>query len=356
MSHKVVIEPLGREVVVAENQSILEACLRQGVWVPHACTHGTCGTCKAQILDGEVQHRGASEHALMEFEREDGKALLCSAYPITDLEVEADVEADPEAIFHPVRDFSATVEAIEEPARDVRRLILKLENGPIEFLPGQYIQVNVPQPNGETIKRCYSIASSPCNGSHIELQIKRTPGGRAARYIFEELHEGSKVSFSGPYGFFFLRKQAHEPVIFLAGGTGLAPIKSMLRVATEEQLPRKMILIHGVRSQADLYDYEFFRKMERENPNFHYYPALSAREPGEAWDGEEGFVHDVLARVLPSFKGHKAYLCGPPLMVDACLTTLIRGRLFEDSIYCENFFNEQDKSAPLKRSPLFRRI
>jgi phenol hydroxylase P5 protein len=356
MAHQVVIEPLGREITVGDNQTILEACLRQGVWVPHACTHGTCGTCKAQILDGEVQHRGASEFALMDYERDDGKALLCSALATSDVVIEADVEVDPEAVFHPVRDFSATVESIEEPARDVRRLTLALDNGPLEFMPGQYIQLDVPQPGGQVIKRCYSIASSPRCGSKIELQIKRTPGGRAASYIFEQLQPGSKVKFSGPYGFFFLRKGGDAPLIFLAGGTGLAPIKSMLRVAFEEGMTRPMTLIHGVRSRLDLYDYEFFREMEANHLNFRYIPALSAREPGDGWDGEEGFVHDVLARCLPSLKGHKAYLCGPPPMVDACLTTLIRGRLFEDSIYCENFFNEQDKAAPLKRSPLFKRI
>lgn len=356
MSHKVVIEPLGREVTVANGQTILEACLRQGVWLPHACSHGTCGTCKAQILEGEVQHKGASEHALMEFEREEGKTLLCSAYPLTDMEIEADVEADPEATFHPVRDFTAVLERLEEPCRDVRRLILKLDNDVIEFLPGQYIQVEVPLPDGKTIKRCYSMASSPSDGSRIELQIKRTPGGRAAHYIFEELSEGSKVKFSGPYGFFFLRRQHHEPVIFLAGGTGLAPIKSMLQSAFEEGSQRKMTLFHGVRSRADLYDYEVFYQMMLENPNFRYIPVLSAREPADCWEGEEGYLHEALRRVLPSFKGYKAYLCGPPPMVDACLTTLMRGRLFEDSIFCENFYNEDDRAAPLKKSPLFKRI
>jgi phenol hydroxylase P5 protein len=356
MAHKVTIEPLGREITVGDNQTILEACLRQGIWLPHACAHGTCGTCKVQLLEGEVQHQGATEFALMDYEREEGMALVCSAKPLTDIVLEADVDPDPEAVFYPVKDYTATVETIEEPAKGVRRFILALDNDVLEFMPGQYIQVEIPQPNKTVLRRCYSCASSPGDGSRVELQIKLTPGGRAAPYLFEELQEGSKIKFSGPYGFFFLRKAGHEPIIFLAGGTGLAPIKSMLRIATEENLPRKMTLIHGVRSQDDLFDYEFFREMEAVNPNFRYLPALSARNPEKEWDGEEGFVHEVLVRCLPSFKGHKAYLCGPPLMVDACLTTLMQGRLFEDSIYCENFFTEEDKSGPLKRSPLFKRI
>jgi phenol hydroxylase P5 protein len=356
MSHKLVIEPIGREVKVADNQTILDACLRQGVWLPHACTHGTCGTCKAQILDGEVLHRGASDFALMDYEREEGQSLLCSALALTDVVIEADLDVDPEAVFEPVQDFTATVDLIEEPARDVRRLILKLNNGPIRFLPGQYIQMQVPVTDNETVQRCYSIASSPSDGSQIELQIKRSPGGRAAKYIFEQLQPGATVKFSGPYGFFFLRKRGTEPLIFLAGGTGLAPIKSMLQVACEEKLTRPMLLIHGVRSTCDLYDSAFFRDMEAENPNFRYIPVLSRRENDSVWEGEEGYVHEALLRCLPSFKGHKAYLCGSPPMVDACLTTLIRGRLFEDSIFCENFYTEQDKTRPLKRSPLFKRI
>jgi phenol/toluene 2-monooxygenase (NADH) P5/A5 len=356
MAHKVVIEPLGREIKVRDDQTILDACLRQGVWVPHACTHGTCGTCKAQILEGEVQHQGASEHALMDYERDEGRALLCSAYALTDLEIEADVDSDPEAVFYPVKDYTATIVRLEEPCREVRRLILRIEGDKIKFMPGQYVQIEVPQPGGKVLQRCYSIASSPLEDNQIELQIKRTPGGRAASYIFETLQEGAQVKLSGPYGFFFLRQVGDAPIIFLAGGTGLAPIKSMIRVAFEEQLPRQMILIHGVRSRKDLYDYEFFRHMEEEHTNFRYIPALSAKETDDNWQGEEGFVHDVLARCVPNFKGYKAYLCGPPIMVDACLTTLMRGRLFEDSIYCENFYSEEDKAKPLKRSPLFKRV
>jgi phenol hydroxylase P5 protein len=355
MSHKVIIEPVGREINVPDNQNILDACLRQGVWVPHACTHGTCGTCKAQVLEGEVQHKGASEFALMDYERDDGKTLLCSAYPTTDVVIEADVEADPEAQFYPVKDFTATLEKLEEPCRDVRKLTLLLDNGPLRFMPGQYIQVQVPS-SGKVLSRCYSIASAPSDGNRVELNIKRTPGGRAAPYIFEQLKEGDKVKFSGPYGFFFLRKRGDEPIIYLAGGTGLAPLKSMILAAFEEGLQRQMTLIHGVRSRKDLYDFAFFRHMEAEHSNFRYIPALSAKEPEDDWQGEEGFVHDVLARVIPNLKGHKAYLCGPPPMVDACLTTLIRGRLFEDSIFCENFFSEEDRSRPLKRSPLFKKI
>lgn len=356
MAHTVTIEPLGRAIKVGDTQTILDACLRQGVYIPHACTHGTCGTCKAQVLEGEVLNRGASEHALMDYEREEGKTLLCSALAQSDMVIEADVEADPEAVLHPVRDYIATIEVLEEPARDVRRLILALDNQPIEFMPGQYIQLEVPQPNGTILKRCYSMASSPQDGSRIELQIKRSPGGRAASYIFEQLKQGDKVKFSGPYGFFFLRKKGNEPLILLAGGTGLAPLKSMLRVTFEERLPRQITLLHGVRSGADLYDSEFFRHMEAENSNFRYFPVLSAKEAGDDWQGEEGYVHEALSRVLPSFKGHKAYLCGPPPMVDACLTVLMRGRLFEDSIFCENFYTEEDKAGPLKRSPLFKRI
>ncbi|MCS7228708.1 MAG: 2Fe-2S iron-sulfur cluster-binding protein [Candidatus Kryptonium sp.] len=342
MKYKVKIEPLGVEVTCDENQTILDACLRNGVWIPHACTHGTCGTCKSRIVEGEFDFGLASNFALMDFEREEGYALICTAKPKSDLIIEADVEIEEGIEFYPVKDFTGKVVKIYDCARDTRKLIIEIINDKIFYLAGQYIQLDIP---GTGQNRAYSIASRPVadGNSMIELQIKKVPGGIGSKYVFEELKEGDTVKFAGPFGRFVLRKKFENPILFLAGGTGLAPIKAMILDAIESGLKQEMYLFHGVRSTRDLYDQDIFWEIERQNKNFHYIPALSEKLEEDEWDGELGFVHEVLERKFQKFAGFKAYISGPPPMVDACVKTLMRGRLFAEDIYVEKFFNEKDR-------------
>ncbi len=340
MKYKVKIEPLGVELGVDESQTILDACLRNGVWVPHACTHGTCATCKSKILEGEVDYGLASNFALMDFEREQGYVLLCTAKPKSDLVIEADIEVEEGVEFFPVKDFTGKVIRIEDCAVDTRRLIISIEVDRIKFLAGQYIQLDIP---GTGQNRAFSIASRPevDGNSEIELQIRRVPGGLASKYVFEDLKEGENVKFSGPFGRFFLRKNYENPILFLAGGTGLAPIKSMIIDALKSGLKQEMYLFHGSRSKSHVYDFEFFKDIEAEHKNFHYIPSVDNQEEG--WEGEIGFVHEVLGRHFQKFEGFKAYISGPPPMVDACVKTLMRGRLFSEDIYVERFFTEKDR-------------
>ncbi len=342
MKYKVKIEPIGVEVSCDGNQTILDACLRNGVWVPHACTHGTCATCKSRIIEGEVDFGLASNFALMDFEREEGYVLLCTARPKTNLVIEADVEVEEGIEFYPVKDFTGKVVEILDCARDTRKIQIEIENDRIFYLAGQYIQLYIP---GTEQNRAYSIASRPLKdgNSTIELHIRRVPGGLGSRYVFEELKEGDEVKFAGPFGRFIFRKNFDNPILFLAGGTGLAPIKAMILDAISNGLKQEMYLFHGVRSTRDLYDKDVFEEIEKENPNFHYIPALSEKLPEDEWNGELGFVHEVLERKFQKFSGFKAYISGPPPMVDACIKVLMRGRLFAEDIYTEKFFTEKDR-------------
>ncbi len=353
MKYKVKIEPIEVEVEVSQNQTILDACLRNGIWVPHACTHGTCGTCKSRVIEGEVDYGLASNFALMDFEREEGYVLLCTAKPKSDLVIEADVEVEEGIEFFPVRDFTGKVLNIDDCASDTRRLEIEIENDKINFLSGQYIQLEIP---GTGQNRAFSIASKPepDGNSVIELQIRRVPGGLASKYVFEELEVGDTVKFAGPFGRFVLRKHFNNPILFLAGGTGLAPIKSMILDAIGSGLKQDMYLFHGSRSKSHVYDYEFFKNLESENENFHYIPAIDKAEEG--WDGEVGFVHEVLECRFKRFEGFKAYVSGPPPMVDACVKTLMRGRLFSEDIYVEKFFTEKDRIIGGSKVGLISRI
>jgi len=347
--HTVTVEPLGQKVTCREDQTILDACLRAGVWLPHACTHGTCGTCKLQVEDGDVDHGAASEFALMDFERSEGKTLPCTARPLGDVVIEADIEVEDGVVFHPVSDFGATVALVEDIARDIRRVVLDLD-GDLVFNPGQYVKIAVP---GTDADRTYSMANPPSEPRRVELNVRRVPGGLATDgWIFTTLAAGDTVALSGPYGRFFLRDRRPEPAILIGGGTGVAPLKSIVQAVLERGLPQELFLYHGARTAADLHDVGWFSALEREHPDqFHYRPVLSE----EGWAGRTGLVTDAVDADFETCRGHVAYLCGPPPMVDAALKTLMKKRLFPKDIYREDFFSEADRAGGGVRSPLLKR-
>src|SRR2546421_2209952 len=352
------VEPLGRTVECRAAQAIVDACLRAGVWLPPACTHGTCSTCKVQVLEGDVNHNAAGAFALMEPERDEGKTLICVATPNSDVTIEADVDVEEGVTYHPVSDFTGTVTELTDIARETRRLRIELD-ADIAFNPGQFVSIEVPASvpgageSDEVQPRTYSMANPPSESRHIELHVRRTEGGLATDgWIFRSLQVGDTVRLSGPYGRFFHRELRPEPMILIGGGTGMAPLKSIVRHVLEEGTGQPMFLYQGARAQADLYDVEFFRTLEAAHPDkFTYRPALSE----ETWDGATGLVTDVVASEFETFKGHTAYLCGPPPMVEAAVKVLMRKRLFPKDIYREDFFDQRDKVGTRVRSPLLKR-
>ena len=156
-SYKITVEPLGREIDCRDDQTILDACLRNGVWLPHSCTHGTCATCKAEVLDGDVDHGESSSFALMDFERDAGMLLPCCARPRSDVTIEAEIDVDEDLVMYPVQDYTGTVVSLEDIARDTKRVIIDLDRE-MEFNAGQYLKFQVP---GTGVDRTYSIASPP---------------------------------------------------------------------------------------------------------------------------------------------------------------------------------------------------
>ncbi|RJG02488.1 NADH:ubiquinone reductase (Na(+)-transporting) subunit F [Noviherbaspirillum sedimenti] len=353
MSYQLTIEPLGRTIEVQAGQTILDASLRAGLHLPHACGHGVCGTCKVQVLDGEIEHGEATNFALMDIERDEQKCLACCATLQSDLTIEADIEEDPDAQEFPVQDFSGVVSRIEDLTPTIKGIWIRLDSpGGMRFQAGQYINLNMP--DGQT-RRAFSLANAPSVNGEIELNIRHVPGGTVTGWIHQELREGDCVSLSGPYGRFFVRKSANLPSLFLAGGSGLSSPRSMILELIEDGCTLPITLIYGARSRDELYYHEEFDRLAAEHPNFTYIPALSGELDGNGWTSARGFVHEVAkGHFNNDFRGHKAYLCGPPLMIDACITTLMQGRLFERDIYMEKFFSAAD--AQRVRSPLFKAI
>ncbi len=350
--YQVTIEPLGREVTCREDQTILDACLRSGVWVPHSCTHGTCATCKAEILEGEVEHGAASSFALMDFERDEGKVLLCTATPKGDLVIEADVDVDETIPTHAVEDYVGTLVAMEDIANDTRRVVIELDRD-LTFNAGQYMSLQLP--NSPGVSRTYSMANSPAEGRRLEFQIRKVAGGLGTDgWVFKDLAVGDEIKLSGPYGRFVLREDRDDPAIMIAGGTGLAPMASMIKRALVEGEGEvsHITLYQGARTREWLYDVELFRELEAQFPDrFTYRPCLSEEE---AEGFAAGTVTDVLNADHPTLKGHVGYVCGPPAMVDAALKTLMLKRLFPRDIFKEEFLDASAATTQLN-SPLIKR-
>ena len=358
MSYQATIEPLGATIEVAEGQTLLDAALRQGIYIPHACGHGLCGTCKVQVTDGEVDHGHANPFALMEVERQEGKTLACCCTLQSDVCVEADIDEEPDAEVIPVRDFAATVSRIVTLTPTIKALHLLLDK-PLHFQAGQYVQLEIP---GLGQSRAFSVANAPGEVERtrsVELNVRRVPGGAGTGFLHEQLAEGDRLRLSGPYGRFFVRKSAERPLLFMAGGSGLSSPRSMILDLLAGGCTQPMTLVYGQRSREELYYHDEFLALAAAHPNFSYVPALSDAPSGTSgdsgWTGARGFVHEVArAHFQGSFAGLKAYLCGPPPMVEACIGVLMQGRLFERDIYTEKFISAADANA--QRSPLFQRV
>lgn len=353
MSHELTIEPLGVTIEVDEGQTILDAALRAGIYLPHACCHGLCATCKVQVSDGEVDHGEASTFALMDFEREEGKTLACCARLESDAVIEAEIDDDPDAENLPVEDYEGVVTRIEALTPTIRGIWFKLDR-PLHFQAGQYINLKVTALDGQT--RAFSLANAPQRGDVAELNVRIVPGGQVTNWLHQNLNVGDRLKLSGPYGRFFVKKSAQVPLLFMAGGSGLSSPKSMIEDLLNTGCELPMTLVYGQRSREELYYHAEFMALAEKHSNFSYVPTLSNEPEDSDWHGARGFVHVAAKEHFNNdFRGRKAYLCGPPAMIEACISTLMQGRLFERDIYTEKFFSAADAAQQLK-SPLFKNI
>lgn len=355
MSFTLTIEPIAQTIEVEDEQTILDACLRAGIWLPHACCHGLCATCKVQVIVGEVEQGDASPFALMEFERDEGKTLACCATLQSDVTIEADIDHDPDAQVLPVQDYVGKVTAIEQASPTVKIIRMQLDRT-MAFQAGQYVNLAIPScPQ----RRAFSIANPPSRGDQLELHVRHVSGGEGTTWLHEQLKLGDSLNLAGPYGRFFVKQSAHQkeqlPALFIAGGSGLSSPFSMIVNLFESGWTLPVTLVYGQRNRAELYHHEELTQLAARHPQFTYLPALSD-EPAESdWPGARGFAHEAAkAHFNNDFSGRKAYLCGPPAMIDACLNTLMQGRLYERDIHTEKFLSAAN--AQRTRSPLFRSV
>lgn len=311
-------------------QKMLDAFLRNGVWVPNSCNQGTCGTCKVRVVRGTVDHPPAPDSVLSIAEQEQGFVLSCQTTPVSDVVIDPPAE-EPGSARHVLRDFAGTVGAVTEIADDTVSVTVLLDE-PLDFTAGQYVELTVP---GTAVTRPYSMANPPSEPDKLEFHIRRQPGGLATEgWIFESLDVGDPVTMSGPWGdFCYEPEESGVGLVLLAGGTGLAPLKAIAKAALQDDPDREIHLYHGVRTRAELYDVDFWEGLAATYPGVRYIPCLSR----EQWSGRTGYVGDAMMEDISSCRNHAAYLCGPPAMVEAGVKALKRRRMSPRRIRREKY-------------------
>ena len=336
--HVVRFEPVGIEIEVDEDQTILRAAFEQGVMLMHGCKEGQCASCKSFVLDGDdIELDRYSTFALPDYEKEEGFTLLCRAHAYEDLTIEL-LNFDEDMIRSglPIQQAVAEVVSNEAVTHDMRHLVLRLvEPREIKFFPGQYLDFAVP---GTEETRSFSMANtSSRQDGRLEFVIKIYPDGLFSHFLHTELKAGDRLDVTGPYGVFTLREGHDTDLLFVGGGAGMAPILSLLRSMTERGITRRATYYYGARRRRDLCFEKELRALEDSLPGFRYIPALSEPTEEDAWDGEVGLITDVVARHESGLKGADGYVCGPPPMVDAAIATLTRLGVPEGRIYYDKF-------------------
>ena len=337
-AHEVRLEPSGHTFTVGPDETVLEAALRQHIGLPYGCRNGACGACKGHLKAGELAYGDYQERALSAADKAAGKALTCCTRPLTDIVFEVRELAGLGDL--QIRTLPCRVEKVEKPTDDVAILYLRLPASErLQFLAGQYIDILLK----EGKRRSFSMANAPHDDQLLQLHVRKNPGGAFTRYVFEDMKERAILRFEGPLGTFYLREDSDKPMIFVAGGTGFAPIKAVIEHAFHLGIDRPMVLYWGARSRSDLYLPDLPAGWCAEHPNFSYIPVLSEPRPDDAWQGRTGFVHQAVLDDFASLAGWQVYACGAPAMTDIAKKTYVEERgLPEDEFYCDAFTSSVD--------------
>lgn len=332
MPFTISLQPGGQQFPIESDQTILEAALAAGFVVPYGCRDGACGACKARVDEGQIDQGAVSATALTSSERAEGMALLCKAHALGDLAIT--VRNLTRAGDLPVKKLPCRVQSIERVASDVIVLKLKLPaSEPFRFRAGQYVDFVL---DGGR-RRSFSIANAPPGADHLELHVRRIDGGSFTGHVFEGMKEKDILRFEGPLGSFGL-DAGDRPAVLIAGGTGFAPIKSMVEDLIASGRQRALALYWGSRTREGLYMDQLARSWEQALPGFRYVPVLSEPLPTDGWTGRTGLVHHAVMADLPDLSGFEAYACGSPAMIDAARADLMsRCGLPADAFFADAF-------------------
>ncbi len=312
--HSIILQPSGLQFSVEEGEAVLTAALRQGYILPYGCKSGACGSCKGRIVSGTVDYGVYQKKALTDEEKAKGKALFCQAKPLSDLVLEARAIGAAKDI--QIKTLPCRIQKMARVADDVMVLHLKLPaNEKLNFLAGQFIEFLL-----------------------LQLHVRRVAGGQFTDHVFEKMKERDILRFEGPLGTFFLREESQKPIVFVASGTGFAPIKAVIEHMRHKGIDRPATLYWGGRRPKDLYMDELCKSWP-----LTYVPVISDALPEDSWTGRAGFVHRAVMQDFPDLSGYQVYACGVPIMVDSARKDFVEQcRLPEDEFFADSFTTQAD--------------
>ena len=332
MSHQVTIQPSGHTFTVSGGETILGAAIEAGFNLPYGCRNGACGACKGRVLEGEIYQGDYQGNAMTEAEQADGQALFCCALPLTDLVIECREVVDSNGI-RP-RIMPARVQKMEKLSHDVMALYLKLpSNERMQFMAGQYVDFLLK--DGK--RRAFSLANAPHSDELLEMHLRLIAGGEFTRYVFNEMPEKAILRLEGPFGSFYLREDSDKPIIFVAGGTGFAPIKGIIEHMLHHHTQRRIILYWGARTLQDLYMPELPEQWKQAYAGFSYIPVLSEPLVSDNWHGRTGLVHAAVLADHADLSGYQVYCCGAPQMVETAHVEFQQHGMPEDEFFSDAF-------------------
>ena len=344
LSYQVELKTSGKSFSVEADETVLEAALRQSINLPYGCKNGACGSCKGRLLTGKITHGDHSQSALSPADETAGATLLCCAHPQTDLLIEVrEVQGGGDI---PVRKVPCRINTIKFASDDVAILQLQLPASErFQFLAGQYLEFLLK----DNKRRAYSIANAPHEEGLLELHIRHLPGGLFTDPLFGQTADGKQIKekdilrFEGPLGSFFLREDSKKPIIFLASGTGFAPIKAMLTSIQNKKIDREIHFYWGGRRPKDLYMDSLCQEFTHTIPGFHYIPVISEALPEDGWQGRTGFVHRAVMHDFSDLSSYQVYACGAPIVIAAARTDFVKEcRLPEEEFFADSFTSEAD--------------
>lgn len=349
MPHQASLRPGGRTFEVRDHETVLAAALRQGVHLPDGCRNGSCGVCRAHLAAGRVRYPHGPPLGLTAFERGAGDILLCRAVPEADLVLDAqEISAVAELA---IKTLPCRVVRMQPLTREVMALHLRLPPVErLEFLPGQYIDVLLP--GGQ--RRSFSLANPPHDSAQLEIHVGRVPGGRFSEDVFSHMQLDALLEVQGPLGVFFLREDSPRPILMIAGGTGFAPCKAMLRHIYENHIQRPVTLYWGAGAKTDLYEYALAGKWIREQADFRFVPVLSEPRPEDQWTGRRGGVHEAVLADYTEFSKCDIYLAGPPAMVRSVRQSLLLKGADPACIFSDAFDYAPEVRAALEKAAAAR--
>ncbi len=324
-----------KPVALEPGQVVLEAALNAGIPYPFGCQSGNCGACKSMLIEGKVELADYSEFALTDEEKAQGLVLACRSMADEDIEI-AWLEGEDIAL-HAQRRLDCKVTKLDRLTHDITGVTLAIEKGgPFAFTAGQFARVTFP---GQKT-RDYSMASRP-DQAELAFHIRHMQGGHVSAYVASELKVGAPVTVEGPAGIAHLKEAHTGPIVAIAGGSGLAPIASIVETALHKGRRSPIHLYFGARDEQDVYLEDRFKALAAQHPNLTYQVVLS--QPSAATQRRTGFLHEAVAADLQTLDGAKAYVAGPPVMVDAVTPVLVSKKMRREDVHADAFYTDADK-------------